>query len=114
VSDCLFCSIVQGEIPAAVVMRDDTAVAFRDISPQAPTHLLVVPTRHIGGIAAAEAGDAEVLGHCLLLAREAAKAEGLTERGYRLVVNSGADAGESVPHLHIHVLGGRRLAWPPG
>jgi histidine triad (HIT) family protein len=113
-SDCLFCRIVAGEIPADVVHRTDHTVAFRDVNPQAPVHVLVVPRRHIDNAAVLEPGDADVLVDMFAAARDVAAAEGIAERGYRLVFNVGEDASNSVPHLHLHVLGGRRLAWPPG
>jgi histidine triad (HIT) family protein len=113
-ADCLFCRIVAGEIPAEIVHRSELAVAFRDLNPQAPVHVLVVPTRHIDNAGVLEAGDAEDLAAVFVAAREVAEAEGIAERGYRLVFNVGEDASNSVPHLHLHVLGGRQLAWPPG
>ncbi len=115
-TDCLFCRIVAGEVPADVVRRDDTTVAFRDINPQAPTHVLIIPTRHIDHAAAVEEGDADVLAAMLVAAREVADAEGigLPDRGYRLVFNVGPDALNSVPHLHLHLIGGRAFDWPPG
>jgi histidine triad (HIT) family protein len=114
-ADCLFCKMVSGEIPVAVVKRTADAIAFRDINPQAPTHLLVVPTRHYPAVR--DATDAEgqrVLGHLLALTAELATELGLDARGYRIVTNTGADAGQSVDHLHLHLLGGRKLGWPPG
>ena len=113
-ADCLFCRIVAGEIPAEIVHSSELAVAFRDLNPQAPVHVLVVPRRHIDNAGVLEAGDAEALAGVLVAARQVAEAEGVAERGYRLVFNVGEDASNSVPHLHLHVLGGRRLAWPPG
>ena len=113
-ADCLFCRIVAGEIPAEIVHRSELAVAFRDLNPQAPVHVLVVPRRHIDDAGTLEAGDAEALAGVFAAAREVAEAEGIAERGYRLVFNVGEDALNSVPHLHLHVLGGRQLAWPPG
>jgi histidine triad (HIT) family protein len=106
-ADCLFCRIVAGEIPADVVYRTDHSMAFR-------VHVLVVPRRHIDNAAVLEPGDAEVLSDLFSAAARVAEAEGIDERGYRLVFNVGEDASNSVPHLHLHVLGGRRLAWPPG
>jgi histidine triad (HIT) family protein len=116
VADCLFCRIVRGEVPTDVVRRDDRTLAFRDVNPQAPTHVLVVPTRHIENAATVTAADAEVLAAMLVAAREVAEAEGigLPDRGYRLVFNVGPDALNSVPHLHLHLLGGRPFEWPPG
>jgi len=113
-TDCLFCRIVAGDIPAAVVHTTSHSVAFRDLNPQAPVHVLVVPRRHIDNAATLEPGDAEVLADLLATARQVAEAEGIAERGYRLLFNVGEDASNSVPHLHLHVLGGRRLGWPPG
>jgi len=111
---CLFCNIVAGKIPAQIVLENDHAVAFRDIRPMAPTHVLVIPKKHIAGVHEAGADDAGVLGQVLLAARDAAEKVGLEAGGYQLVINQGADAGQSVFHLHCHVLGGRPLAWPPG
>lgn len=116
-STCLFCSIVAGQIPADIVQRTDHSVAFLDIDPQAPVHLLVVPVVHHDD-AAAMAGDPETLGALMADAVAAAQAQGLApegeSRGYRLVLNTGAGAGQSVFHTHVHVLGGRGFAWPPG
>jgi histidine triad (HIT) family protein len=113
-ADCLFCRIVAGEIPADIVHSSEVAVAFRDLNPQAPVHVLVVPRRHIDNAGVLEPGDAEILAGVFAAARHVAEAEGVAEGGYRLVFNVGEDASNSVPHLHLHVLGGRRLAWPPG
>lgn len=112
-SDCLFCKIIRREIPAAVVREDDHFLAFRDINPQAPTHILVIPKEHIASLDASVSEDAEVLGHLLLVAREIAQQEKITS-GYRVVINNGAGAGQSVFHIHLHLLGGRLLTWPPG
>jgi histidine triad (HIT) family protein len=111
---CLFCRIAAGEIPAQVVYEDDNALAFRDINPQAPTHILIIPRRHIPSVNALEAGDAEQVGYLYLVARDLARAEGVAEEGYRLVMNTGPAAGQSVDHIHLHLLGGRPLHWPPG
>jgi len=113
-ADCLFCRIVSGDIAAEIVHRTEHAVAFRDTNPQAPVHVLVVPRRHIDNAGVLGPGDAEVLADILVAGRQVAEAQGIAERGYRLVFNVGEDASNSVPHLHLHVLGGRRLAWPPG
>lgn len=110
----LFEKIVAREIPADIVYEDDRCLAFRDISPQAPTHILVVPKCPIPRVAAAGAGEADLLGHLLLAAAGIARSEGISESGFRLVINNGPNGGESVPHLHVHLLGGRALAWPPG
>ncbi len=112
-ADCLFCRIAAGEIPATFVHQDETVVAFRDLNPQAPTHVLVVPVRHIASAAALIDDDGPLLGHLFAVAADIARAEGL-ENGFRLVANSGPDAGQSVAHLHVHLLGGRPMAWPPG
>jgi histidine triad (HIT) family protein len=110
--NCLFCRIVRKEIPATIVMENEHVVAFRDIDPKAPTHVLVVPKTHVATLD--DATDAAMLGELLLAAAAIARAEGIVEGGYRTVVNCGADAGQSVFHVHLHLLGGRKLAWPPG
>jgi histidine triad (HIT) family protein len=110
----LFEKICDKEIPAAIVYEDDRCVAFRDISPQAPQHLLIIPRKAIPRIGLASEDDAALLGHLLLTATKVARAEGIAESGYRLVINNGPDGGEAVPHLHVHLLGGRQLQWPPG
>lgn len=110
----LFEKICQGEIPASIVYQDEFCVCFRDIAPQAPIHLLLVPRKPIPRIAEATAEDEKVLGHMMLQVSHIASSAGLTESGYRLVINNGRDGGEAVPHLHIHILGGRPLTWPPG
>ncbi|HEY7470993.1 MAG TPA: histidine triad nucleotide-binding protein [Gemmatimonadota bacterium] len=113
-SGCLFCGIVAGEIPSDLVAEDDEWVAIRDIDPQAPTHILVVPRRHIATLDELEAGDEPLAGTLVGAAAEIARAEGLVDGGYRVVMNCGAGAGQSVFHIHLHLLGGRRFAWPPG
>jgi len=114
-ADCLFCKIVAGEIPATIVKRTDDALAFRDIDPRAPTHVLVIPTKHIPAVRDARGPDAErALGRILAFAAEVARQLGLDAGGYRMVTNTGKDAGQSVDHLHFHVLGGRKMSWPPG
>ena len=110
----LFEKIIAREIPATIVYEDDLVLAFRDIKPQAPTHVLVVPKKSIPRIAEAEPEDHKVLGHLLLKAGEIAKSLGIAKSGFRLVFNNGLDAGEAVPHLHCHILGGRPMSWPPG
>jgi histidine triad (HIT) family protein len=113
--DCIFCRIASGEIPANVLARSDSALAFRDLHPQAPTHVLVIPVRHVQSTAElADADRAPVLGEIMRLAVEVAAQLGLADAGYRLVVNTGADGGQSVGHLHVHLLGGRLMGWPPG
>lgn len=109
-SDCLFCKIVEGTIPARKVFEDDQVVAFHDIQPQAPVHLLVIPKKHIASMNEWEAGDAALLGHTLLSAQQIAKEAGLAESGYRLVNNCGSDSGQLVFHVHWHILGGEKLA----
>jgi histidine triad (HIT) family protein len=113
-SKTLFAKIIAREIPAAIVYEDDLVLAFRDIHPQAPTHILIVPKKLIPRIAEATADDQPLLGQLLMKAAEVADQVGLTPGGYRLVINNGADGGETVPHLHVHILGGRHMAWPPG
>jgi histidine triad (HIT) family protein len=113
-SQTLFEKIVAREIPANIVYEDDLVLAFRDIKPQAPTHVLIIPKKPIPRIAEASAEDHKVLGHLLLKAAEVANSLGLGKSGFRLVFNNGPDAGEAVPHLHCHILGGRHLSWPPG
>jgi histidine triad (HIT) family protein len=110
----LFEKIIARQIPADIVYEDDVVLAFRDIRPQAPVHVLIVPKKSIGRIADARPEDEKALGHLLLKAAEVAGKLGLENSGYRLVINNGPDAGESVPHLHCHILGGRAMAWPPG
>lgn len=112
--NCLFCRIVAGEIPADIVHRDEQSLAFRDINAQAPTHILVVPREHLESLDEASQRDEAALGHLLRIAARVANEQGLTESGYRTVINTGAGAGQSVFHLHVHLLGGRPLGWPPG
>jgi histidine triad (HIT) family protein len=110
---CIFCKIARHEIPTTLVYDADGVVAFRDINPQAPTHILVIPNRHFPSLNEAGA-EPEVLGKLLAIAQLVAVQEGLDQRGYRAVINTGADGGQSVGHLHVHILGGRQLGWPPG
>ncbi len=112
-NDCLFCRILSGEIPAKKVYEDDRAFAFEDINPQAPTHVLIIPKKHVIGLKEAGEADAELLGYCQLVAAKIARQRGI-EDGYRTVYNVGPKAGQSVFHLHLHLLGGRDLRWPPG
>jgi histidine triad (HIT) family protein len=114
VSDCVFCRIVSGELPADVVASTDRTVAFRDLNPQAPTHVLVIPRDHVESAATVEAGHAVDLAEMLTTARQVAEEEGILDGGYRLVLNVGDHAGNTVPHLHLHVIGGRPMSWPPG
>ncbi len=111
---CLFCRIAAGEIPARVLFSDDEIVAFHDIAPQAPVHVLVIPRRHIVSLAEARESDTTLLGRLLLGCADAARRTGLETGGFRVVANSGAQSGQSVFHLHFHLLGGRRMRWPPG
>jgi histidine triad (HIT) family protein len=111
---CLFCNIVARSIPAQIIHENDHVLAFRDIHPVAPTHALVIPKRHITGVHDATHGDVTLLGQLLLAGRDVAEALGLAQSGYRLVMNQGPDGGQSVLHLHCHVMGGRPMAWPPG
>ena len=110
----LFEKIIARQIPAQIVYEDDLVLAFRDINPQAPTHVLIVPKKPIPRLAEAASEDQPLLGHLVMKAAEVAVKVGLQEGGYRLVINNGRDGGESVPHLHCHILGGRPMAWPPG
>jgi histidine triad (HIT) family protein len=112
--NCLFCRIVAGEIAADFVHQDDRSVVIRDVNPQAPSHLLVIPKEHIESLDDASQKDEALLGHLLRVAARVANAAGLAEDGYRTVINNGAGAGQSVFHLHVHVLGGRVMNWPPG
>ena len=112
--DCLFCRIAGGDINADTVFETDDVLAFRDINPQAPTHVLIIPRRHIATINDVEAGDAETVGQLFAAAAQIAKAEGIAEDGYRAVMNCNAGAGQTVFHLHLHLLGGRIMNWPPG
>jgi histidine triad (HIT) family protein len=113
-NETLFTKIINGEIPAKVVYRDERVIAIRDINPQAPTHLLIIPIKPIPSLAHVEPEDADVLTALFLAVRRIAEQEGLAEEGYRLVINTGALAGQVVPHLHLHLLGGRQMGWPPG
>jgi histidine triad (HIT) family protein len=112
--DCLFCRIVAGEVPADIIYRDERAIAFRDINLQAPVHVLVIPHEHLESLDDASQKDEALLGHLLRIAARVANEEGLSESGYRTVVNTGAGVGQSIFHLHLHVLGGRPMSWPPG
>jgi histidine triad (HIT) family protein len=112
-SDCLFCKIISGEIPSKKIFEDEYTFAFEDISPKAPVHVLIVPKKHVRGLKEAGAEDAEIVGRCHLAAAAIARERGI-EDGYRTVLNVGPGAGQSVFHLHVHLLGGRDLKWPPG
>jgi histidine triad (HIT) family protein len=112
--DCLFCRIVRREAPARILFEDARVLAFEDVRPQAPVHILVVPKAHIASLNDAPEGSEELLGTCLIAARRAAREKGLAATGYRVVLNTGRDAGQAVFHVHFHVVGGRPLEWPPG
>lgn len=112
--DCIFCKIVAGTIPSTKVFEDDACLAFNDLSPQAPTHVLIVPKNHIDSLDKANIGDGETLGHLMLTAAEIARERGFAEKGYRVVINTNADGGQTVFHLHVHLLAGRPFVFPPG
>jgi histidine triad (HIT) family protein len=112
-SDCLFCRIIAGEIPSKKVYEDDQSFAFEDINPQAPTHTLIIPKKHVVGLKEAQPEDAALIGHLNLVAQKIARERGI-ESGYRTVLNVGPGAGPSVFHIHLHLIGGRKLGWPPG
>jgi histidine triad (HIT) family protein len=113
-ADCLFCKILAGDIPADIVYESETAIAFRDINPHAPTHVLIIPRKHVATINALAADDAQLVGELFLAAKHIADQEGIAERGYRVAMNCNAAAGQTVFHLHLHLLGGRKMSWPPG
>ena len=112
--DCLFCKIIQGEIPAKITYRDDRVIAFEDINPQAPHHVLIIPQKHIHTLNDLHTDDNELVGHMIHTSAMLAKQFNITEGGYRIVMNCNADAGQTVFHIHLHLLGGRKLQWPPG
>jgi len=114
VEGCVFCRIVSGDVPADIVHRSEHAVAFRDLNPQAPVHVLVIPRRHVENAATVEHSDADMVADLIVVARQVAEAEGIAASGYRLAFNVGDDATNTVPHLHLHVIGGRPMSWPPG
>ncbi len=113
-TDCLFCKIRDGQIPAKIIHRDDRCIGFEDINPQAPTHVLFIPLRHIETTNDLSSADAEIVGHLVVAAAKLAKERGHGAKGYRLVMNCNRDAGQTVFHLHVHLLGGRGFTWPPG
>jgi histidine triad (HIT) family protein len=113
-SDCLFCRVISGELPSAQIYSDDAVVAIRDISPQAPTHILLLSRKHIASVRQLAQEDHDLIGTMFAVGTELATREGIAEDGYRLVVNVGRNGGQSVDHLHAHLLGGRRMTWPPG
>jgi histidine triad (HIT) family protein len=112
--NCIFCKIIEKKIPSKIVFEDDTVIAFEDVKPQAPLHLLVVPKRHIPEIHSMTEADRELVGHLFFTAKKIADEKGLDAKGYRMVINNGAGAGQTVFHLHLHILSGRRFSWPPG
>ena len=112
--DCIFCKIGAGEIPAEIVYRDDDVLAFRDINPQAPVHLLVIPHKHLETVLDLKPEDDKLIGKLVLVANQLAEKEGIAEKGYRMLFNCREDGGQEVYHLHLHVLGGRAMRWPPG
>lgn len=113
-SDCLFCKILDGDVPADIIFESETAIAFRDINPKAPTHVIIIPRRHIPTINDISEDDQAIVGSLYSAARTIADAEGIADEGYRVVMNCNAAAGQSVFHIHLHLLGGRTLGWPPG
>lgn len=113
-SECLFCKILNGDIPADIIYESETALAFRDINPKAPTHVLIIPRQHIASINDIDESDREIVGSLFTAARDIAKHEGVADDGYRVTMNCNAAAGQTVFHLHLHMLGGRALGWPPG
>ena len=113
-ANCLFCKIVSGEIPGTIVYKDDHATAFRDINPVAPTHILIVPNSHIDSVNALEAGDEPLMGHLIRMAGQLAKNEGIEQTGYRIITNTGPDAGQTVFHIHVHLIGGQPMNHPMG
>lgn len=112
--NCIFCKIIEKKIPSKIVYEDEYAAAFEDINPQAPVHILVVPKKHIPEVHAITASDKDLIGHLFLTAKRIAEERGLHDKGYRMVVNNGAGAGQTVFHIHLHILSGRRFGWPPG
>lgn len=112
--NCLFCKIICGELPADKIFEDEFCLAFRDINPQAPTHILIIPKEHIVSLAKIKDDQKEILGHLLIVAAKLAKQEGIIEKGFRTVINTNVEAGQTVFHIHVHILGGRYMGWPPG
>ena len=113
-SDCLFCALVEGKVKANLVYQDDSIVAFKDIAPKAPVHILIIPRKHLVSVSDIAEADRALIGQIFQVAARLAREQGVADSGYRVVVNSGADAGQSVFHLHFHLLGGRQMSWPPG
>ena len=113
-NECLFCKIVLGDVPADIVHEDDQVLALRDINPRAPIHILIIPKQHLESLASVADENRDLMGHMMLTTKKIARDEGLSQSGYRTVLNIGADGGQTVDHLHLHLLGGRALRWPPG
>jgi histidine triad (HIT) family protein len=113
-TDCIFCKIIAGEIPSSQVYQDELVTAFRDINPVAPTHILIVPNRHIASVNDLIKGDEQLVGKLFVTARQLAEQEGIQESGYRLIINNGPDGGQEVPHLHLHLIGGHKMRHPMG
>ena len=113
-NECLFCKIVLGDVPADIVHEDDQVLAFRDINPRAPIHILIIPKQHLESLASVADENRDLMGHMMLTTKKIARDEGLSQSGYRTVINIGADGGQTVNHLHLHLIGGRALRWPPG
>lgn len=113
-SDCIFCKIVCGEIPCSKVYEDDTVLCFNDINPEAPYHVIVIPKKHISNLNSITEEDSEILSHIFMVIKKVVKDLGIEEKGYRVITNCGEDGGQTVQHIHFHVLGGRSLTWPPG
>jgi histidine triad (HIT) family protein len=112
--NCIFCRIVKREIPAIIVYEDDFSIAFKDIKPQAPTHILIIPKKHIRTVVEADEEDKSLLGHLIYVATKIANKEDISQKGFRIVINCGLESGQTVWHIHIHLLGGRQMTWPPG
>lgn len=112
--NCLFCSMVSGDVETNKAYEDESAFAFHDIDPKAPVHILIIPKKHIASVRDAQEADEQLLGHLLLVAKKVAKEFGINDEGYRIVINNGDNAGQEVGHLHVHLLGGRKMSWPPG
>ena len=112
--DCIFCKIAEKKAPALIIYEDDLSIAFKDINPQAPTHILIIPKKHLRTVVEATEEDKELLGHLIYVANNVANNLNVSDRGFRLVINCGAESGQMVWHVHVHLLGGRRMTWPPG
>lgn len=113
-ADCIFCKIAEKKIPAKVAYEDDKVLAFHDLSPQAPTHILIIPKKHLGSISEMQDNDRDIVGYLHLIAKKLAAEQKIDKSGFRLIINNGPDAGQAVEHIHLHLLGGRKMQWPPG